>query len=191
MSKLKTVGDVIEIGAKTALSVIPVGGALATAVYETVKGNALEKRSQKWRSTIEERLSSLETTLDKLGADENFATMLIKTTELAMKTQKEEKLSYLANALKNSINSTMDEDKAIIFMALLEKYTVSHIKVLEQQSREASEMNVPFFSKIFTDLYNDGLLSSQQDSLRVMRITPLGKITTTLGDDFLSMISLV
>ena len=33
--------DTVEIIAKTALSVIPVGGALATAVYDAVKGNCL------------------------------------------------------------------------------------------------------------------------------------------------------
>lgn len=35
--------DVLEITGKTALSVIPIGGALATAIYDAVKGNVLQK----------------------------------------------------------------------------------------------------------------------------------------------------
>ena len=34
--------DVLEITGKTALSVIPIGGALATAIYDAVKGNVLQ-----------------------------------------------------------------------------------------------------------------------------------------------------
>ena len=36
--------DTIEIVGKTALSTIPIGGALATSVYDVVKGNSLAKR---------------------------------------------------------------------------------------------------------------------------------------------------
>ena len=114
--------DVLEVAGKTALSVIPVGGALVTAVYDVVKGNILQKRQEKWKDMIENRLSKLETTLEDIGENEAFATMLIKTTELAMKTAKEEKLEYLANALLYSIDHSIDEDKLIMFMSYVEKY---------------------------------------------------------------------
>ena len=45
--------DTVEIVAKTALSVIPVGGALATSVYDTVKGNCLSKRQGQWKYALE------------------------------------------------------------------------------------------------------------------------------------------
>lgn len=69
--------DVLEVAGKTALSVIPVGGALVTAVYDVVKGNILQKRQEKWKDMIENRLSKLETTLEDIGENEAFATMLI------------------------------------------------------------------------------------------------------------------
>ena len=37
-------GEIVEVAAKTALSVIPVGGALLTAVWDSDKGNAAQKR---------------------------------------------------------------------------------------------------------------------------------------------------
>ena len=122
--------DTVEIVAKTALSVIPVGGALATSVYDTVKGNCLSKRQEKWKDALEERLSKLETTLEDIGNNEFFATALVKATELAMKTAREEKMAYLANSVVNSLTPDIDEEKLIVFLSLLDKYTISHIKII-------------------------------------------------------------
>ena len=130
--------DVLEITGKTALSIIPIGGALATAIYDTVKGNVLQKRQGKWKTLIENRLSKLETTLENIGENETFATMLIKSTELAMKTEKVEKLEYLANALLYTVEHSIDEDKLIMFMSYVEKYTVSHIKILNFFNKSAA-----------------------------------------------------
>ena len=63
--------DTLEIVGKTALSAIPVGGALATSVYDTVKANCLSKRQEKWRTALEERLVKLENTLEEIGNDES------------------------------------------------------------------------------------------------------------------------
>ena len=96
--------DTVEIAAKTALSVIPVGGALVTSVYDAVKGNCLSKRQEKWKETLEERLSKLECALEDIGNNELFTTALVKSTEIAMKTSREEKMAYLANAVINSLD---------------------------------------------------------------------------------------
>ena len=122
--------NVLEVASKTALSAIPIGGALATAIYDVVKGNVLQKRQDKWKKMIEMRLAKVEMTLEDIGENETFATMLIKTTELAMKTAKEDKLEYLSNALLYSVDHSIDEDKLIMFMSYVEKYSVSHIKIL-------------------------------------------------------------
>jgi len=205
--------DVVEVAGKTALSIIPVGGALATAIYDTVKGNVLQKRQEKWKSMIEERLSKLETSLEELGENETFATMLIKTTELAMKTNKEEKLEYLAGALANSVSHSVDEDKLIMFMSFVEKYTTSHIKILnffynpckfevvdvssyylgspttplEQVYPEVR----PLRDKCVTDLFNDGLMNTQSLNTSMSAQGMVAKRTTSLGDEFLQFLKLV
>lgn len=61
--------DVAEIVGKTILSEIPIGGALATAVYDVVKGNILQKRQEKWKGLIEDRLSKLEIEIETLGGE--------------------------------------------------------------------------------------------------------------------------
>lgn len=208
-----TVKDAIEITGKTILSVIPIGGTLATAVYDTIKGNVLQKRQKKWMNIVEQRLVNLEIALDDLGQNENFATMLIKTTEVAMKTQKEEKLNYLANALLNSINAKIDEDKLIVFMALVEKYTVCHIKILDffNEPTKFSNINennysnstgsptavlsrvypdvMEMFDICWKDLYNDSLVSSVSIRAIMTGQGMIAKRTTQLGDEFLKFLN--
>ena len=205
--------DILEVAGKTALSVIPVGGALVTAVYDVVKGNILQKRQEKWKDMIENRLSKLETTLEDIGENEAFATMLIKTTELAMKTAKEEKLEYLANALLYSIDHSIDEDKLIMFMSYVEKYSVAHIKILNffNNPEKFDNLNVnsyvmgsplqplskvypevvPLKDKCINDLYNDGLMTTQSINVTMTVQGMLAKRTTELGDEFLSFLKLI
>lgn len=205
--------DVVEVAGKTALSAIPIGGALVTAVYDIVKGNVLQKRQNKWKEMIEERLSKLEVSLENLGENETFATMLIKTTELAMKTNKEEKLTYLADALEKSINYSVDEDKLIMFMSFVEKYTTAHIKILnffndpckfdgiKDSDYYMGSPSTPLFKvypevaplrdKCINDLYNDGLMNTQSINVTMTGQGMVAKRTTALGDEFLSFLKLV
>lgn len=211
MSKKEDILDVVEIVAKTAVSIIPVGGALATAVYDTVKGNALAKRQEKWKNALEERLSKTEETLESLGNNELFTTALVRATELAMKTAREEKMGYLANAVVSSIRHDLDEEKMVIFLELLEKYTISHIKIIyffndptQFDGISANnymmgspstvlfqvypELNNYLFNKIYNDLYVDGMVSSAHLNTTMSGSGMVQKRTTELGDDFLQFI---
>ena len=210
---LVTIKDVIEIAGKTVVSAIPIGGALITAVYDSVKGNVLQKRQQKWMNLVEQRIGNIEITLNDLGNNENFGTMLIKTTEIAIKTQKEEKLNYLANCLVNSLSNNIYEDKLIIYMALVDKYTTVHIKILNffnnptkfpnvNENKYSTSMGspisvlslvhpdvMPMFDICWKDLYNDSLVTSSSVRATMTGSGMIAKRTTELGDDFLSFIS--
>ncbi len=203
--------DTVEIVAKTALSVIPVGGALATSVYDTVKGNCLSKRQEQWKDALEERLSKLETTLEDIGNNEFFTTALVKATELAMKTARKEKMEYLANSVVNSLNPDIDEEKLIVFLSLLDKYTVSHIKIIYYFNNPKRfdgissssymmgspstplfqvfpELNNGLFKKMYDDLYTDGMVNTENLNVTMTGSGMVAKRTTQLGDDFLRFI---
>ena len=203
--------DTVEIVAKTALSVIPVGGALATSVYDTVKGNCLSKRQEQWKDALEERLSKLETTLEDIGNNEFFTTALVKATELAMKTARKEKMEYLANSVVNSLNPDIDEEKLIVFLSLLDKYTVSHIKIIYFFNNPKRfdgissssymmgspstplfqvfpELNNGLFKKMYDDLYTDGMVNTENLNATMTGSGMVAKRTTQLGDDFLRFI---
>ena len=203
--------DTAEIAAKTALSVIPVGGALVTSVYDTVKGNCLSKRQEKWKETLEERLSKLECALEDIGNNELFTTALVKSTEIAMKTSREEKMAYLANAVINSLDPDIDEEKLIVFLSLLDKYTISHIKIIyffinpkrfDGVSSSSymmgspttplfqiyPELNNGLFKKIYDDLYTDGMVNTESLNVTMTGSGMVAKRTSQLGDEFLDFI---
>lgn len=203
--------DIVEIAGKTVLSAIPVGGALITAVYDAVKGNVLSRRQEEWKKVLEERLSNLEDTLDDIGNNELFTTALIKATEIAMRTAKEEKRLYLANAVANTTRLDLNEEKLIVFLDLLDKYTVSHIKIInfffkpsrfEGVSSSSYMMGSPktplfdiypeldndLFNKIYNDLYTDGMVNTKDLNCTMTGAGMIAKRTTPLGDEFLDFI---
>ena len=211
MSMKEKALDTLEIVGKTALSAMPVGGALITSVYDTVKGNCLSKRQEKWRTALEERLVKLENTLEEIGNDEFFTTALVKATELAMRTAKEEKMAYLANSVINSLNPDLNEEKLIVFLDLLDRYTASHIKILyfffEPKRFDGidpksymmgspstplfhvyPELNNELFKKIYGDLYNDGMVSLDNLNITMSGSGMTAKRTTAIADEFLKFI---
>lgn len=202
--------QVIEIGAKTYLSTIPVGGPLITSVWDSIKNNKIETRQKEWKSIIENKLSSLEVSLDNIGNNDKFTTCILKTTELAIKTSSIEKKLYLANALINSINVDFDETTMLIFLNLIEEYTDLHMIILDFFSNplkfssvKNSNLYMGSPMKLFYDeypnfkvkenlislinnkLYLDGLLSSNSLNTTMTSDGAKGKQTTDLGDQFL------
>lgn len=211
MGVKNTAISVGEIAMKTFVSAIPVGGTLISATYDAVKNNCLSKRNEEWKSVLEERLSKLEMTLEDIGNNELFVTAIVKTTELAAKTAKKEKMELLANSVLHSATQSMDEDKLIIFLSLLDKYTVSHIKILHSFHNPGGLQNVnsndyymgapktllfsvypelqtPWFDKLFKDLYDDGLVSIKDLNTTMSGHGMVEKRTTEIGDEFLRFI---
>lgn len=211
MSAKDTAIDIVEITAKTILSTIPVGGALVSAVWDVVKGNCISKRSEEWKATLEQRLSKLENTLEEVGDNELFTTALIKATELATKTARQEKMELLANAVIHSVNQNINEDKLIVFLNLLDRYTISHIKILyffsdPKRFKETAsttymmgtpkiplfsvypELDTPMFDMIYNNLYSDGLVNTNGLNVMMSGTGMLEKRTTELGDEFLAYI---
>jgi len=120
----------LEIVGKTALSGIPVGGTLVTCVWDSVKAHAAQRRLDDWKNIIEDRLFILENTLEDMGNNEMFASAMMRATDIAIKTAESEKRKYLANAVYNSIKTPLDESIFMIYLDMLDEYTVWHIKIL-------------------------------------------------------------
>lgn len=208
------IGEMVEIVGKTAISAIPIGGTLITCVWDTVKANAMSKRFEEWKTMVEDRLSFIDVSLEDLGNNDNFATCLLKTTELSAKTGQKKKREYLANALVNSISIGVDENILMIFLALLEAYTEIHMVVLgyfhnpqkyENVRNSNLYMGAPItlfyetfpelesqselINIIIKELYSDGLLNTDS-MVTMMTIDGIkAKRTTTLGGNFISFIS--
>ena len=201
-----TAMDVVEGVAKSILSETPYVKFFAQAV-DSIKGNVLQRRYELWQESVGKKLSELPREISsKLGANDNFATMLIKTTELASKTNGK-KMDYLANAVKYTAENEIDEDNLIIMLNCIEKYTISHTLILKYLQNPSLYSNgkqyiagglftyfddhFPDFNKnlqniILKELFRDGLINTDTNGM----MTGGGmeaKRTTKLGDLFITV----
>lgn len=209
-----TAKEIIEIGAKTLLSTIPVGGALISGVWDSIKSGVVQKRLEHWQNLIEERLHSLEVTLQEIGDNENFATALFQATELAIKTSEDKKRDYLANAVLNSAVCKIEESVMTIFFNLAGKYSLWHITILyyfNNPKNFSSKFSGPylmgspllylydvypelklqsdFTDKIIADLYNDGLLNTKEMHASMTSSGMVDSRTTALGKSFIRFLT--
>lgn len=209
----KDVMTIAEITVKTGTSIIPFGGTLLSCIIDEVKSKSMQKRQDEWMKTIEEKLRQCSIDIETIGDNENFTSAIIKATEIAAKTAEHEKKEYLANAVANSIDFSADESILMIYMELLEKYTVWHLQVLshfvnpargiERGDEYMGGADSPLYrryphmrertdlvDKIVIDLQNEGMLSSGNYMHCTMTNSGMyAKRTTKLGDDFIQFIS--
>ena len=210
---IKTI-DIFEIAGKTALSVIPVGGTLITCVWDSIKANCAQKRLDEWKKLLEDRLTTVELTLDEAGNSECFTTAMMKATDSAIKTMENEKRRYLANAVLNSLTCTTDESIMMMYFDLVDRYTLWHIKVLDFFSnptkfREVSASkyymgspvepltsvypelkgNYEFIDKIVRDLYADKLMDTDSINCTMTSQGMVASRTTSWGNQFISFIT--
>lgn len=206
MGKDITAMDVIESVVKSVLSEVPYVKFYIQAI-DSIKGNVLQRRYEQWQEKVGKRLSEISQDVSlKLGNNDSFATMLIKATELASKTNGK-KMDYLANAVKYTAENEIDEDNLIIMLNCIEKYTLSHILILKYLQNPSSFSNgkqyiagglftyfddyYPDFNKalqsiILKDLFRDGLVNTDTGG----SMTSAGmeaKRTTELGDLFITV----
>ena len=160
---------------------------------------------------LRKELASLSVHLEDLGANEQFTTALIKGTEIAIKTVNQDKVSFLANAVINSFQQSIEEEKLIILFELIDKYTVSHIKIINffnnpkkfETTKTASyymgspsdllfkaypKLDNSLFNKIYRDLYLDGMVNTENLNISMTSNGMEAKRTTALGDEFLNFI---
>ena len=204
---------------KVFISTIPIGGTLINTVWDSVRSYSLEKRRREWEASIEIRLKKLEkaVTVEEIACNDLFVTALMATSAISFRTAELEKREYLANAVLHSITHKIDETKLIIFLNLIDKYTVWHIIILtffqnplssERAQREYDRIgmmsspahllqcvyqdfkdNRELMDKIINDLIADGLLANSSIHATMTSQGIVAKRTTALGDEFLQFIT--
>lgn len=215
MSKKEVVKNIIEVTSKTAVSMIPVGGPLINETYDAIKNNALAKRRQEWERAVEEKIANLEISIEELGSNDVFSTTLIYATEQAMKTSSELKRKSLANAVYNSAVIDIDESIVLIYLDMIYRYSELHIRILsyfnnpkkygiyeDTYRNRMGSAKIPLFDtfpelkekedvvdKIIKDLFNDGVMSSDNLNVSGTSSGMVASRTTLLGKKFVEFIS--
>ena len=212
--KLLDVSELVEITAKTALSAIPVGGALITGVWDSIKTNCAQKRLTEWQTLIEDRLSKIDETLKGVGDNENFTSAMFQATELAIKTSEAAKREYLANAVLNSLTCPFEESVVMMFFSMIEKYTLWHLIILdffqnpkkfEGVNEEKYYMGSPktvlfdvypelrdkeaYVDRIVKELYSDGLLNTENLNCTMTSSGMVASRVSEIGEKFIDFIT--
>ena len=205
MQKQNIVVDAFKGTVKGLVSTIP-GGSILVSIAEEIQNGIFQNRFDEWKKNVEERLENLEDeVLNKLPHNDIFATVLLISAQLALKTN-QEKTKLLANAVANSSTTKLSEERVVILLNCIEKYTLSHLKLLrflhnpkEYNPKDNISMGSPmkifndYYTKrdksldnvVIRDLYADGLINTDSLNSIVSRNGMLEKRTTALGDDMI------
>ena len=206
--------DVVSGVTQAILEQIPHVNFFTSAVVN-IKENCLQRRFENWQVLVGERLSNLEKEVfDTLGDNETFATTLLRTTELASKSNAK-KMAMLANAVKYVATNEINDDYLIIFLNCIDKYTISHIRMLKYFSNPLkyynddtkymavqpkslylktyllNEEEIMLLDNIADVLCSDGLLGVNDLTVLMQQDDALAKHTTKMGDKFIEFFGIL
>lgn len=205
--------DVVKGAFEAALEQVPVVSFFVSAVGK-VKDGVLQRKYDSWQEMVGGRLAILEEAVfDTLGENETFATTLLKTTELATKSNAK-KMELLANAVKYTAHSEINEDYIIMFLKHIEGYSLLHLKLIQYfnnprdyyAEKKLYEMPSPMtlykdtystspkdeglLRVIVRDLQNDGLLDAENLYNGTILNYALAQRTTEMGRRFIDFFGL-
>ncbi len=201
--------DILKGTAKGIVSTIP-GGSILVSIVDEIQNGIFQNRFNEWKEAVDERLDRLEETIiNKLPKNEIFATVLLLSAQLALKTNKQ-KTQLLANAVANSATTNLSEERVVILLNCIEKYTIPHLKLLrflynpkDYNLRElmmGSPMTLyddiypnrdkSLDSIIIRDLYTDGLINTDGLNAIMSNSGAVEKRTTALGDDMIEFFNI-
>ena len=128
-------GDVAHAFVRAGLSSVPFVGNATAEVFNLVVTPPLEKRRDRWRQVVGEKLQQLEESgrlsLEQLQNDESFISTVIQASQAALRTHQQEKLDALRNAVTNSALPHAPEDSIRqMFIAFVDELTVWHLRFL-------------------------------------------------------------
>lgn len=97
---------------KGALGAVPFAGTFLGEVFSVILPPSIESRRDKWMKEVSIVLNDLMTKndnfLNELKDNEDFISLLLEASQLALKTHREEKLQLYGRALKNSLSIDID-----------------------------------------------------------------------------------
>jgi hypothetical protein len=159
--KIEDTGDKAHRMVRAGLGLLPYGSGTAVELFSALITPPLEKRKHKWMTDVTEAIQALEKQqlieISNLFEDEEFITLLVQASSIAIKNHKEEKLEALKNAVINSISGqSIDEQLKIVFLNLIDRLSVAHLKIIEllQNPRLwAENNNLTFSDQTITSSY--------------------------------------
>ena len=215
-----TSGDLAHKTTKVALATIPVAGSAIAELFTTIIEEPVQRRRVQWLTSIHSKLKAAEAkieslSIEKLGGNEEFVSILMTASQIAQRNHQEEKLEALRNTVINTaLKIDIREDLKFMFLSFVDELTVTELKIMAVTSdpiryaKDVGEevgpedkknkiLNLAFpdrveqrnvYKMFAKNLHSKGLLGVDNLTLNFSsRGKPL-KVTTDLGDSFLRFI---
>ena len=201
----KSKGDVLHLLSRMALSGVPGIGGSALELFNYIIQPSLERRRDKFLGEILERIKKLESSgclkIEDLLNNEEFISILLRASRVALQNHEREKIKTLQNAVLNTaLGQSIEDSKRDLFLSFIEGFTVPHFQALNRigyaMSTNVGSIGVAvlpslrgeeeFAEAVIDDLHTKRLLSVDRKELtKTFTTIQLSK----LGSDFLKFIS--
>ena len=132
MTTKETIKGVALATVKGAVGAVPVVGSFFSEYIGLATEIIASKRHNEWQNMIEEKLSKIDCEISQIANNSFFYSCVQTATVGALKAYQIEKQELFANALYNSfVLLDLAEEKKLIFLSLIDKYTLLTIKILK------------------------------------------------------------
>jgi hypothetical protein len=216
-------GDIAHAAGRALAGAIPFAGAGAIEVFNKVVTPPIEKRLHKWRVDIGERLTRLEeqglADCNELPDSDEFVTMTMQATQIALRNHDREKLDALRNAVINTaMGNAPDDFYQRTFLHYIDILTPLHVKFIRlfrdpRQWFVDADIDAPQFAitsskmqliraafpdiarqeglirLVANDLKNRGLAMTADLNTMMTGDAAWNKLSSGLGDSFLDYIT--
>lgn len=128
--------DIVYAAKKGFIASIPTIGGVASELFSLAISSPMEKRRDEWINSIAQQIEDIsnqinEISLESLSSNDEFVSLVLSTTQIALRNHKEEKLIALRNIVKNTLIAIEpNEEYRAIFLSMIDTLTVTHIKLL-------------------------------------------------------------
>ena len=203
--------DVLHTLAKAGIAALPLAGGSLNELLSLVLVPSLEKRRDKWLDDMAEAFRVLEAKVEdfkveNLRGNEAFVSVVMHSSQIALRNHQKEKLEALRNAVLNAaLPDAAEQDLQHMFLTFVDSFTPRHLrllKCLDESKVIYSEKDLDgffpelkdqqdFYSQIIRDLHSCGLttLLSPSDDTVVDRHRIFDQNVTDLGKKFLHFIT--
>lgn len=210
--------DLAHSSVRAALSLIPYAGGVVTEIFGMIIVPPLEKRRQEWMEAVVEKIRELDEkesiTIGDLQNNPGFIDTLSQASLIAVRNHKEEKIRALKNAVYNSaLPSAPESAMQHMFLNLVDDLTEWHLRLLRlfQDPKKAGadiseifagglnliliqiypelEKRRGFYDRIWSDLYQRGLVKASSLHATVTASGLVEQQTSDFGNEFLRFIS--
>ena len=136
MNEKVTKEDIAYATKKGLLASIPYVGGMASEFYSVSISSPIEKRRDEWINSIAKQVEEIsnqltEINFESLSNNDEFISLVLATTQIALRNHKEEKLVALRNIVKNTLLCIEpNEEYRAVFLSMIDSLTVTHIKLL-------------------------------------------------------------